>query len=472
MRRLEEERLADAQTAQVQHDETFLRLAHADGERLLHGARLLGQAALLLLKKIALVQEGLIRLVEDQELQQRLLADLVGRLKLHRRAYERRQRIDRVLREVADMAEVALDFETYMRAHLGPLQAMLDHVVQLDSGLHRTVTEIETLTQQMLRQGAVALPGSEALDSRWLDFLTTSQVKKERLHDVWERLERQDGTLEGLEADIATSAAAPSVLMALNNIEGLVEVRLGAFPSEEPTTLMPSSQEHSLVSSIGMAFVWIPAGEFQMGSDEGQGDEKPVHTVHISRPFALGQYLVTQAQWEAVMGSNPSRFPGDPSRPVENVSWDEVQQFIQKLQAREPEVVYRLPTEAEWEYAARAGSIGAYCFGDNAAQLQRYAWYHVNAGGSTHPVGQLLANAWGLHDMHGNVWEWVQDWYGSYAAAAAVDPIGPAAAGSVRLMRGGGWSGGASNCRAAHRSGADPGLRSGRLGFRLLREVS
>jgi formylglycine-generating enzyme required for sulfatase activity len=226
---------------------------------------------------------------------------------------------------------------------------------------------------------------------------------------------------------------------------------------------MPSSQEHTLVNSIGMAFVWIPAGEFQMGSDEGQDDEKPVHTVRISRPFALGQHPVTQVQWEAVMGSNPSRFPGDPNRPVENVSWDEVQQFIQKLQAREPEMVYRLPTEAEWEYAVRAGSIGAYCFGDNAAQLQRYAWYHVNAGGSTHPVGQLLANAWGLYDMHGNVWEWVQDWYGPYATATAVDPIGPAAAGSVRLMRGGGWSSGASNCRSTYRSGAGPPQRQAGL---------
>jgi formylglycine-generating enzyme required for sulfatase activity len=531
MRCLEEERLADAQTAQAQNDETLLRLAHEDGARLLHGARLLGQAALLLLKKIALVQEGLTRLVEDQELQQRLLTDLVGRLELHRRAYERRQRIDQVLREVADMAHVALEFETYMREHLGPLQAMLDRVVQLDSGLYHTVTEIEALTQQMLQQGAVALPDSEALDGSWLDFLTTNQVKKERLHDVWERLEQQDGVVEGLEVDIATSVAAPSVLTALDNIDGLVEMRLGTLAREEPATpplspqgcalpeelatprtpfqerspslvemrletcaqeapvtpgpssqehslpedptiLMPSSHKPSLVNSTGMAFVRIPAGEFRMGSNRGYNDEKPVHTVSISRPFFLGQYLVTQAQWEAVMGSNPSRFKGDPNRPVENIFWSDMQLFIQKLQEWEPGVIYRLPTEAEWEYAARAGSTEEYYFGDDKAQLPRYAWYNVNAKGVTHPVGYLQPNAWGLYDMHGNVWERVQDWYGPYTKSIAVNPTGPTV-GSDRVLRGGSWNGVASLCRSASRDHDTPGhRRRDDLGFRLLREVS
>jgi formylglycine-generating enzyme required for sulfatase activity len=134
-------------------------------------------------------------------------------------------------------------------------------------------------------------------------------------------------------------------------------------------------------------------------------------------------------------------------------------------------VVYRLPTEAEWEYATRAGSTGNYCFGDNEMQLQRYAWYRAHAGGSTHSVGQLQANAWGLYDIYGNVWEWVQDWYGPYAADAAVDPPGPAA-GSYRGMRGGGWNSDASYCRSAHRGNAGPSYRLVYLGFRLLREVS
>src|SRR4029434_679147 len=161
--------------------------------------------------------------------------------------------------------------------------------------------------------------------------------------------------------------------------------------------------ETHMVNSLGMPFVLVPAGEFLMGSADGADDERPVHTVRISQPFYLGQYAVTQAQLQAVMESNPSQFTGDPNRPVEQVSWEDVQEFIRRLHAREGGAAYRLPTEAEWEYAARAGSTTAYCFGDDPRQLREYAWYSENSGGQTHPVGQLKPSAWGLYDMHGNV---------------------------------------------------------------------
>jgi formylglycine-generating enzyme required for sulfatase activity len=164
-----------------------------------------------------------------------------------------------------------------------------------------------------------------------------------------------------------------------------------------------------------MEFVLIQAWTFQMGSNNGEPNEKPVHMVRISRPFYLGKYEVTQAQWEAVMGNNPSQFKGDPNSPVENVSWDDVQEFIKRLKrlnTRESGVKYRLPREAEWEYAAQAGTTTAYSFGNDPSQLGEYAWYGENANGETHPVGQKKPNPWGLYDMHGNVWEWVQDWYG------------------------------------------------------------
>ena len=221
------------------------------------------------------------------------------------------------------------------------------------------------------------------------------------------------------------------------------------------------------VNSVGMAFISIPAGEFLMGSADGEDRERPVHRVRISRPFSLGRYAVTQGQWQSVMGSNPSRFPGDAQRPVERVSWEDVQEFIGRLNALEPGQPYRLPTEAEWEYAARAGTTTAYSFGDDAAPLGQYAWYDGNAG-STHPVGQRKPNAWGLYDMHGNVWEWVEDWYGAYEAAPAVDPQGPAA-GARRVFRGGGWIYDAGACRSACRASAVPGYRDGILGVRLLR---
>jgi formylglycine-generating enzyme required for sulfatase activity len=161
-----------------------------------------------------------------------------------------------------------------------------------------------------------------------------------------------------------------------------------------------------------MEFVLIAAGALQMGSNDREAfnDEKPVHTVRLTQPFYLGKYEVTQSQWQTVMGNNPShftpsQFPGDPNRPVENVSWDDVQEFIRRLNAREGGVTYRLPTEAEWEYAARAGTTTRWSFGDEESQLSRYAWHGENADGQTHPVGQLRPNPWGLYDMHGNVWE-------------------------------------------------------------------
>jgi formylglycine-generating enzyme required for sulfatase activity len=491
MQRLEEERLADAQHPEVQQDATLQRLLHEDGERLMHGVCLLGQAALLLLKKIALCQEGLARLVADQDLQRRVLSELTGRLELHRRAYLRRQRIDQAVRDAARMAEVAVHFEAYMRDHLGPLQGILEQVIRVDSDLHRAVVEIEGLTRQLVQQHLTPLPGSELLDERWLTFLTAGQLKKERLEEMWERLEQQDGDLEALEIDLATSAssAASPVLTALDNIRTLVEVRLAplvpapmtvapkmAEGASRPRGISVSTPEPRLVDRFGIDFVLIPAGTFQMGSDHGDDNEKPVHTVRLSRPFYLGMYPVTQRQWEAVMGSNPSRFQG-PEHPVERVSWNKVQEFIRSLNTHEGRALYRLPTETEWEYAARAGATGAYCFGDDVTQLAQYAWYADSARGITYPVGQLQPNAWGLYDMHGNVWEWVQDWYDNQEYArrtatgtAVVDPAGPAS-GSDRVLRGGGCGSPARGCRSADRSSDVPSYLSTDRGFRLLREV-
>jgi formylglycine-generating enzyme required for sulfatase activity len=240
-------------------------------------------------------------------------------------------------------------------------------------------------------------------------------------------------------------------------------VAVGVYPPAPPT---PAPTLETRLNSIGMELVLIPAGEFMMGAEQGEPDEKPVHRVIIQRPFYLGKYEVTQAQWQDVMGTNPSHFKGDPQRPVERVSWTMAQEFITKLNAREGHTLYRLPTEAEWEYAARAGSTSKYSFGDDDALLEQYAWYAKNDKGTTHPVGQLKPNAWGLYDMHGNVWEWIQDWRGPYPAEAVTDPQGPAT-GNARGYRGGGWGYGATRCRSADRSYDAPGYVYGTHGFRL-----
>ena len=238
-------------------------------------------------------------------------------------------------------------------------------------------------------------------------------------------------------------------------------------PLPAPQAGMPESLS-AMRNSIGMELVLIPTGEFMMGSDYDQPDERPVHRVVISKPFYLGKYEVTQAQWLDVMGTNPSHFKGDLKRPVERVSWYMVQEFIRRLNAREGHNKYRLPTEAEWEYAARAGSTTQYSFGDNEVLLEQYAWYNRNDGGTTHPVGQLKSNAWGLYDMQGNVWEWVQDWRGPYLLGAVIDPQGPAT-GNVKGYRGGGWGYGPGRCRVADRSYDAPNYVYGTHGFRLAR---
>ncbi len=242
---------------------------------------------------------------------------------------------------------------------------------------------------------------------------------------------------------------------------------VGALPS------FAAASQKTFTNSIGMEFVLIPAGTFLMGAarhfENADIDELPRHKVTITKPFYIGKYEVTQEQWVAIMGSNPSRFKGR-RRPVENVSWNDVQKFIKKLNEKEKTTKYRLPTEAEWEYAARAGEPGSYCFGDLVADLPLYAWYYHNANAQTHEVGLLKPNSWGLYDMHGNVWEWCQDWYSFdyYSKSPEKDPQGPES-GVLKVERGGGWDALPDACRSAYRHGFFPFKGNSALGFRLVK---
>jgi formylglycine-generating enzyme required for sulfatase activity len=216
-------------------------------------------------------------------------------------------------------------------------------------------------------------------------------------------------------------------------------------------------------------FVQIDPGTYQMGSTGFSSDEQPVHSVTISESFYLQKTEVTQAQWAAVMGSNPSQNSSCGNLcPVENVSWTNIQAFIQALNAADPSAEFRLPTEAEWEYAARAGTTGDY---GGTGVLSQMGWYDGNGGGTIHPVAQKTANAWGLYDMHGNVWEWVQDWYSPsyYSSSPSTDPTGPTS-GSTRVMRGGSWNHPAAEARSANRQAHTPGSRYETVGLRLVRK--
>ena len=218
----------------------------------------------------------------------------------------------------------------------------------------------------------------------------------------------------------------------------------------------------------GMEFVWVPAGEFRMGSksSEASSDERPRTRVRISQGFYLGKYEVTRAQWQAVVGSIPAQFEecGGPNCPVTSVSWHDVQEFTANLNAREGRQRYRLPTEAEWEHAARAGTTG-----DRYGNLDAIAWYEDNSANRPHPVGRKAPNAWGLHDMLGNVYEWVADWYVDHLPGGTVtDPQGPVS-GKFRVWRGGTWAFDAGDCRTSDRDYHFPGTSNSVTGFRLLR---
>ena len=225
----------------------------------------------------------------------------------------------------------------------------------------------------------------------------------------------------------------------------------------------------TLSSFGGTECVWCPPGQFMMGSPLSELDrdsDEEQHEVVLTRGFFLSETECTQGQWEAVMGGNPSYFRGT-ERPVEHVSWEEAVEYCRKLTAKQrAEGIlpscweWRLPTEAEWEYAARAGTTGA-----RYGELDAIGWYDGNSGSETHRVSQKAANAWGLHDMNGNVWEWCSDWYGDYPTGNVTDPKGPSS-GSSRVNRGGSWSNGARYARSAGRRGLVPGRRSSNLGFR------
>ena len=215
--------------------------------------------------------------------------------------------------------------------------------------------------------------------------------------------------------------------------------------------------------------VVIPAGSFVMGSDKSS-DEQPTRSVTL-RSFSIGKYEVTQEQWYAIMGNNPSYNKGR-TLPVEQVSWDDIQQFIAKLNQKTGRK-HRLPSEAEWEYAARAGTTTEWSYGNDESKLGNYAWYGRDGGGKTQSVGQKLPNAFGLFDMHGNVWEWTQDcWHETYAGAPTDGSSWTTGcSGNYRVLRGGSWNYIPASSRSAKRVRFIPDYRNFNFGFRLARDL-
>ena len=263
---------------------------------------------------------------------------------------------------------------------------------------------------------------------------------------------------------------------------------LSTKPATQPSTQPAKELVFDLGNKVTMKLALIPAGKFTMGSPAGEKDrfkeEGPQHEVTISKPFYMGVYTVTQAQWQAVMGTTVSQqrdkvnkdleLLGDgEDHPMCYVNWNEAAQFCTALSKKTGKTV-RLPTEAQWEYACRAGSKTRFSYGDDDdyAKLGDYAWYVKNRDGKNHPVGQKKPNDWGLYDMYGNVWQWCADWFASYTNASTTDPAGPAS-GSWRVLRGCGSASDPRYCRSAYRSACPPVPADfTALGFRVIVELN
>ena len=245
-------------------------------------------------------------------------------------------------------------------------------------------------------------------------------------------------------------------------------------PDRKPDEKAPPKH---FTNSIGMKFVWIAPGNFMMGSpkeEKERGNDETRHKVTLAKGFYMGVYTVTQEQWQVVMGKNPSHFKNEKDLPVDTVSWEDCQEFIKNLREKDKKP-YRLPTESQWEYCCRAGTTTRFYFGETISTDQaNYNGNFTYGNGKkgvyrekTTPVGSFPANAWGLYDMHGNLLEWCQDWYGDYPQKDVVDPQGPEKGGKGRVLRGGSWLRSPENCRSAYRLWLEPGLRSRHFGLRI-----
>ena len=281
-------------------------------------------------------------------------------------------------------------------------------------------------------------------------------------------LDRKAASSQG-SVQTAVSQQPQPVQQPAETTHPVLPVQQPALAVPQPAVSSPDSGGAQTFTVKGVSFTMRPVtgGTFTMGATAEMigpdGDEKPTHQVMLSS-YYMGETEVTQALWTAVMGSNPSRFKGD-DLPVESVSWNDCQTFLAKLNALTGRT-FRLPTEAEWEYAARGGSKSSGTPYSGSSNLDEVAWYKGNSGSKTHPVKTKKANELGLYDMSGNVWEWCQDWKGSYSSSAQTNPTGPAS-GSYRVPRGGGWNFDASCCRSSYRFNIAPGDGIYCLGFRL-----
>ena len=376
----------------------------------------------------------------------------------------RGRRVAQELTALRDQLNAAVTERQEATQRLTQVEEQVDSAVRgvedarsaLDTLRQRVDDRVEALQSQL--EPAVAGQQSEArrlgqLEEQVFSAVTRQQAAAQRVTELADRVESVTQELEEARAEL-----------------NVVGEEMAALAAASPAPEVVAEPSATWTNDLQMTFVLVPAGSFDMGSESGDDDERPVRAMTIDAPFYIAQFEVTQAQWFSVMENDPSQFSDDDNRPVENVSWNDAQAFIDKLNSSDPSATYRLPTEAEWEYAARAGAATAYAFGDDPAELDAHAWHADNADNTTHPVGEKQPNAWDVHAMHGGVWEWVQDRYGPYPSGAGSEST-DTPPGNRRVIRGGSWLSPAEDCRAASRSHAHPAFRGSHVGFRIVRTI-
>ncbi len=358
------------------------------------------------------------------------------------------------------------------------LIAVVDKYIELsDKAIEKQ--KFDQAAQQLLMASKV-IPDDDAIISARKRLETAEKESAKNAHEINQPLDQarrkefETRLAEGRNALTAgdQAQAINAFKKALNIFPQNASARSGLEKAQAMAD--ESNQESTILTPLKMKFVYIKPGSFHMGSPETESerdDDEERHKVILSRGFWLQTTEVTQGQWRAVMDKNPSHFSdcGDEC-PVENISWQDTQIFIKRLNKREDKLFYFLPSEAQWEYAARAGSDSKFCFGDLDSTLAEFSWYDGNAGGTPHPVATKQSNAWGLYDMHGNVWEWCRDWYGNYATETVTDPIGHLS-GHNRIFRGGSWFVDGKKCRSAVRQALSPENRNFYLGVRLAAQL-
>jgi formylglycine-generating enzyme required for sulfatase activity len=483
---VEKERLEFECIARQENDDDLLQIAASQKAQILETAKAIGYAAILMLKKLDLMSASLEKIANDQQTQRDVLESMVKKLSVQKRAYEIQLKINRLQAEAAELTKIALNFENYMESFLGSFQTLLGNVAKVDKDLSGAMNEIKQIAEMAMSQQTGNLPMNDRSSQKILDFLVASDLKKERLLDALENSRNANGEVE-FDYRLKSANAETTLDVCLENIQTYVQHELSPVlearkvKKEEERAIaelrrqqeaLQRQQElrersQGLLRELSLELVDIPAGSFMMGSNDYDNEKKP-HRVTL-KAFQMSKYPITQKQYRLVMGTNPSHFQGDENCPVEKVSWHDAMKFCEEISKKIGQKV-KLPTEAQWEYACRAGSTGKYCFGDDVSKLGNYAWYNENAGSKTHPVGEKLANSWGLHDMHGNVWEWCEDvWHENYNGAP-VDGSAWLKDGdqNLRALRGGSWSIIVIICHSAIRNGYNADNRYYNIGFRVV----